>query len=320
MMKILIIDPREEGFDTEKKAFSKEDVTLMICQCKDEDELIEKAGNADIVIFTSSKISGRVISSLNNCKMLIRYGVGLENVDIKAATEKGIYVCNTPDYGTYAVAEHAFALLINVNRHLLYLDRYVRSGGWDISDIQEVNSLRGKVLGIIGFGNIGRLVYNMAAGFEMKIKVYDPFANEDVLTNYRVELVTFDEIVKTSDNITLHLPLTDKTFHLFNKKIFGRMKEGSVIINTSRGAIINQTDFVEALRKGKLAGAGLDVFESEPLDIDSELRKMDNVILTPHVAWYTQESIISLHQEVIDEVLRVIHGKIPKNAVNQILK
>ncbi len=316
--KVVIVDHREEGFEMEKKAFAEEDAELFICLCDSEDELIETVKDAYVIIFTYSKISEKVIKHLTNCKLLIRYGIGLDNVDIKAASEKGIYVCNTPNYGTFAVAEHAFSLLMCVNRKLTLLDRNVRNHIWEMGNIPPVYSLRNKTLGIVGFGSIGRYVCKMAVAFDMKVIIYDPFVDARTAKEYMAQIVTFDELVKSSDHITLHAPLTEETKHLFNKNIFQNMKDSAIIINTSRGGLINQNDLKEVLKSGRIAGAGLDVFENEPVDPHDELLIMDNVVLTPHLAWYTEDSVVNLHQEVIDDVRRVLRGYTPQNAVNKV--
>jgi D-3-phosphoglycerate dehydrogenase / 2-oxoglutarate reductase len=316
--KVVIIDNREEGFELEEKAFALEDVKLIICPSMNEDELIEIVKDASVVIFTSSQINEKVINHLENCKLLIRYGVGLDNVDLKAASGKGIYVCNTPNYGTYAVAEHAFALLMCLNSKLAILDHNVRSHIWDMESIQPIHSLRYKTLGIVGFGNIGRYMCNMALAFDMKVVIYDPYINEDSANKYKGIKVSFDDLVDISDHISLHTPLTEETKHLFNKNVFQKMKSRSTIINTSRGGLINQLDLISALKSERISGAALDVFENEPLDLNNELLTLRNVVLTPHVAWYTEESIVNLHQEVINDVIRVLNGTPPQNAVNKI--
>ncbi len=318
--KVVIADHREEGFIMEKKAFASEEAELVICSCDDEGKLIEIVRDAYIIIFTSSRMTGNIIRELTNCRMLIRYGVGLENVDIEAATEKGIYVCNTPDYGTFAVAEHAFALLISLNRKLPLLDSLVRRNIWDLESAAPVYSLRHKILGIAGFGNIGRHICKMAQAFEMKVIVFDPYVDDEIINKFQVQKTTLDELITNSDHITIHAPLTRETINMFDAAVFSKMKNTATIINTSRGGLINQNDLIEALKCGRIAGAGLDVFENEPLSSGNELLKMKNVVLTPHVAWYTEESIINLHQEVIDEVIRVLNGKEPVNAVNQVKK
>lgn len=317
-MKIVIVDHREEGFEMEKKAFVAENVDLFISSCKNEEELIETVKDAHIIIFTFSKITANVINRLTNCKMVIRYGVGLENVDIKAATEKGIYVCNTRNYGTFAVAEHAFALLISVTRRIQLLDHNVRNNIWDMQSIPPVYSLQHKTLGITGFGNIGRYVCKMALAFDMKVIVYDPYIEQETVRKLSAEKVSFDDLIKNSDHITIHAPLTEETRHIFSKDVFGKMKNTSTLINTSRGGLVNQNDLIMALKSAQIAGAGIDVFENEPLDPHNELLTIKNVVLTPHVAWYTEDSIVNLHQEVIDEVIRVLHGNLPQNAVNKI--
>lgn len=314
--KVVIVDHREEGYELEKKAFEAENAEVFTCQCKNEHELIKMVADAYVIIFTYSKITEKVIDSLTNCQMLIRYGIGLDNVDIKTASKKGIHVCNSPNYGTYAVAEHAFALLMCLIRKLMLFDQNVRKHVWNIEDVSPVYSLRDKILGIVGFGNIGRYVCEMANAFRMKVIIFDPFVDSVSASKYNAQTATFDELIKISDHITLHTPLTGETRNLFNMKVFQKMKNSSVLINTSRGGLVNQNDLITALKTGEIAGAGLDVFETEPLALHDELLNFKNVILTPHVAWYTEESIINLHIEVIDEVLRMLRGQRLQHSVN----
>lgn len=314
--KVVIVDSREEGFELEKKTFASEDARLEILNCKDESELIEAVREAYIVIFTSSKFTAEVIRNIADCRMLIRFGIGLDNVDLKAASEKGIYVCNAPSYGTFAVAEHAFALLISLVRKLKFLDHNVRKGIWDLDQVVPVHSLRSKTLGIVGFGSIGRHLSKMAQAFEMNVLISDPYVEDMVENEYKVTMATLDNLVIKSDHISLHAPLNHETRHLFSKEVFKKMKPSATIINTGRGGLINQEDLISALQSGDIAGAGLDVFESEPLASDNELLKMSNVILSPHAAWYTEESIVNLHNEVIDNVVEVLRGNKPRNCVN----
>jgi D-3-phosphoglycerate dehydrogenase len=314
--KVVIVDHREEGFEMEKKAFASYDAELMICQCSDEDDLIKTVSDAQVIIFTSSKINAKVISRLKNCRMIIRYGIGLDNIDIKAASERGIYVCNTPEYGTFAVAEHAFALMLGLNRKLILLDHNVRNHIWGLESIIPVHSLRFKILGIVGFGNIGRHVSKMALSFDMKVIINDPYINNETAKEYNVDSVSFDDLILNSDHISVHVPLNRETKHLFDENVFRRMKKNATIINTSRGDVINQDELIEALRSGQIAGAGLDVFPDEPVHQDNELLTMNNVILSPHVAWYSEESIINLHREVVDNVTKVLRGEKPLNIVN----
>lgn len=314
--KVVIVDHREEGYDLEKKTFASEDLELEFFNCKDEHELIEVVRDAYVIIFTSSRFSPGVINQLTNCKMLIRYGTGLDNVDINAATKKGIYVCNTPNYGTFSVAEHAFGLLISLVRKLIVLDNNVRNNIWSLDAVSPVTSLRYKTFGIFGFGNIGRHLSKMALAFEMNVIICDPYVADGILSDFQVKRTTFDDLVTNSDHISIHAPLNSETRHLFNKSVFNSMKSSATIINTSRGDLINQQDLIFALKSGRISGAGLDVFENEPPAVDSELLTMKNVILTPHAAWYTEESVVNLHHEVIDDVVRVIRGDKPINSVN----
>ena len=238
--KIVIVDHREEGFELEKKAFASEDVDLKIFQCKDEYELIEAVRDAYVIIFTSSKFTSGVISRLADCRMLIRYGIGLDNVDINAATEKGIYVCNTPNYGTFAVAEHAFALLISLVRKLTLLDHNVRNKNWSIDTIVPVHTLRYKTLGIVGFGNIGRHLSKMAQAFDMDVLINDPYIKDEVAKEFKVTKTTLNDLVTKADHISLHAPLREETRFLFNKALFKKMKPSAPtphgFLNTPRSS------------------------------------------------------------------------------------
>jgi D-3-phosphoglycerate dehydrogenase len=198
----------------------------------------------------------------------------------------------------------------------MLLDRNVRNNIWSTDAINPVHTLRYKTLGIVGFGNIGRHLSKMAQAFDMDVLISDPYIDDEAAKVFKVKKTTLDDLVVKSDHISLHAPLTPETRHLFNMTLFKKMKSSATIINTGRGGLISQTDLISALRSGVIAGAGLDVFESEPLAQDNELLKMSNVLLSPHVAWYTEESVVNLHIEVIDEVLRVFQGDKPRNCVN----
>jgi D-3-phosphoglycerate dehydrogenase len=315
--KIVIADHREEGFHLEERAFTDAGAEVFICECSNENELIEAAKDANILIFTSSKLNSNVLGNLPECRMIIRYGIGLDNVDINAASRNGIYVCNAPSYGTFAVAEHTFALLLCLNRKLLQLDQNVKNHIWGIDSVVPVRSLWKKTLGIVGFGNIGRHVCTMAHAFNMKVLVYDPYVNIEILKSYDALPVDFNRLISDSDHITIHVPLNSDTKHLLCKNVFSRMKPEATLINTGRGSLVNQEDLTEALIAGTIAGAGLDVFEDEPVPSDSRLLSLSNLVLSPHVAWYTEESIVNLHQEVVDEVLRFLNGDLPLNIVNR---
>jgi D-3-phosphoglycerate dehydrogenase len=316
-LKIVIVDHREEGFKPEKDAFSAAGAEIIILGSVTEDQLIEAAKDAEILIFTFSKITASLISRLSSCRMLIRYGIGLDNVDIDAATRRGILVCNAPSYGSFAVAEHTFALLLALNRKVLQLDRNTRDRVWGIDPILPVHSLQNRTLGIFGFGNIGRHVSRMAMAFEMKVIVCDPNLKEAELSDASISAVTFDELITGADHISIHAPLNSETRHLFNIDVFRKMKSSATLINTSRGSIINEEDLVDTLSGGMIAGAALDVYENEPVAPGSKLLTLPNVVLSPHVAWYTEESIINLHREVVDEVIRFINGDLPLNIVNR---
>jgi D-3-phosphoglycerate dehydrogenase len=314
--KVIIISDKKEGFELEREEFSKEGAELIIRSCKNEAELLAAVKDAYVIIITDVKINKRVIDSLSQCKLVIRYGVGVDNIDIREASEKGIYVCNAPTYGTYDVAEHAVVLLLCCSRKVRLWDGTLRKGRWKPANLGPDERLKDKTIGLVGFGRIAQCVCERVVAFGLKPIVFDPYVADDVVAKYGVTRVNFDDLLAASSYITIHSPLTEETRHLFNMNAFRKMKNTAIIINTSRGGLINEPDLVRALQTGEIAGAGLDVFENEPLPMDSELLKLENVVLTPHIAWYTKEAIRDRHREVTNDVVRVLRSLKPVNLVN----
>jgi D-3-phosphoglycerate dehydrogenase len=315
--KVVIISDKEEGYEVEREELAKEGAELIIRSCKNGADLLAVGKDAYVIImFNRVKMDRSVIENLSQCKLLIRYGVGVDNIDIKKAAERGIYVCNAPGYGTYDVAEHAITLLLCCTRKIMLWDGTIRNGIWKPTDLGPVERLKDKTIGLMGFGRIARCVCERVVAFGLKPLVCDPYVADDVVTKYGAIRADFDDLLAASSYITIHSPLTEETRHLFNMKAFRKMKNTAIIVNTSRGGLINQSDLLKALQTGEIAGAGLDVFEDEPLPKDSELLKLENVVVTPHIAWYTKEAVRDLHREVTDEVVRVLRGLKPVNLVN----
>lgn len=315
-MKIVIFSNTENGFEYEKEQFSKFGITPYIVCRKTEEGIIEAAQDAEIILFSDVALNANVIKNLKKCKLIVRYGIGCDNVDLKAAADAGIYVCNAPSYGVYDVAEHAMSLLLACSKRLGYLDSLVRNGIWDVEQMGKSRRLEGKTIGFLGFGKIARCVCARTNAFGMKPIVYDPYIDPKCLEEYKAQSVGFDEVLELSDYITLHMPLSDSTKHIIGKSQFEKMKNDAVIINTSRGALIDEVALIDALESGQISGAGLDVFENESNKIDKRILKMQNVVLTPHVAWNTFEAVVALHQEVTDNVMRFLQGEKPENIVN----
>ncbi|HZJ84028.1 MAG TPA: C-terminal binding protein [Syntrophomonadaceae bacterium] len=252
-----------------------------------------------------------------NCKVIVRYGVGVDSIDTQAATEKGIYVANVPDYGLEDVADHAIALLLSAARKIVYLHQNVLKGEWDYTISKPLYRLRGKTLGLVAFGDIAKMVALKAKAFGINVQAFDPYIDGTMAAEHGIELVDFKNLIKTSDFISIHAPVTPETLNLFNLDVFKQMKPNCIIVNTARGALINEDDLVEALEKKYIAGAALDVTCPEPINPYSKLKRMKNVIITPHAAWYTEEAQESLQIQAAQEVVRVLLGEPPLNLVNK---
>lgn len=314
-MKVVITDDRFGWNDEEKLAFAGMDVELLVEQCGTETELIAACADADAVLLNQAPMTGRVIRELRACKVISRYGIGYDNVDVAAATKRGIWVTNVPGYCTEEVAEHALGLLLCCVRRIPYKDRGVREGQWNLN--QPIHRMSGRTLGIIGFGATGRAFWEKVQGFGFRrILVCDPHAEEKLLPGMFGESASFDELIEQADFISLHLPLKDGTRHLISAGTLSRMKNGVVLVNVARGAIVDEEALAAALRSGKVSAAGLDVFEREPPEGRSVLREFDNVILTDHSAYYSAESVSILKTRTAMNARDVLEGRRPRTAVN----
>ncbi len=312
-----MLDRMGTDFTHEKKVFREENATFIVTYFKDAEDLRSIVRDADVLMFNDATISADIIDALDRCKMIIRYGIDFDNVDLEAAGKKGIYVCNAPSYGTYDVAEHTMALLLSAVKHIPLADKCARNGKWSADHVGQVRRLCGKTLGLVGFGRIARKVAARARAFEMDLLVFDPYVDPAAAEAAGARLVDFSTLLSDADYITLHSPLTEETHHMMGMAQFKKMKKDAILINTGRGGLINENELIFALLSGEIAGAALDVFETEPISPANKLRQMDNVVLTPHVAWNSCEGVIDLHKEVTDNVVRVLHGERPVNIVNE---
>ncbi len=284
-------------------------------------ELIEKAQGSDALLsLLTDKIDGDVMDAIGpQLKIISNYAVGFDNVNIKDATDRGIVVCNTPcDEVDEAVAEHTWALISALSRRVVEADEATKRGaykGWE-PDIFLGTSLIGKTLGIVGLGGIGQMVARRADGYKMKVIYNKHTRDTDCEEKLGVKYCTLDTLLSESDVVTLHVPLTEETRHLMDKSAFEKMKRGSFLINTARGAVVDEHDLVDALRTGHLAGAALDVFDNEP-NIDPELVGMENVILTPHIASATHEAREAMATLAVNGILKTLRNEVPENIVNK---
>ena len=317
MKKIVALSKNDKDYGYEISRFGNlDDVEFVVSPARAQEDVVEAVKDADIVLFSDVPIDKYVIDRLEKCSLIIRYGIGYDNIDIKRAAERGIFVCNAPNYGVIDVAEHAVSLIMSCAKRLTYMNDCVREGLWDTSVMGASRRLYGKTIGFIGFGKIARYVCKLTNALGMKAIVYDPYIKTACLEEYNAESTSFDEVLHHSDYVTLHLPLNDKTRHLIGKNEFSKMKKTAVFINTGRGGLVKESELIDALEAGVISGAGLDVFEDETGNIDSRILTMKNVTLTPHVAWNTYEGTMALHEEVTNNVLSFLEGNRPESIVN----
>jgi D-3-phosphoglycerate dehydrogenase len=282
-----------------------------------EDMLIEACSEIDALIVNLAPITEKVISAMKRCRVISRYGVGYDNVAIETATKKKIWVANVPDYCGEDVSDQALALLMSCVRNVARRDKLLRTGVWDIAAGGKQWRLKGKTFAFIGYGQIARILHRKLSGFLLgRILAYDPYVPEETVKSAGAEKVEFETALREADFISIHMPLNEKTRHIFNKKAFDKMKPTAIIINTSRGPIIDENAICEALSTHKILAAGIDVFETEPANKDNPLFKLDNITVSGHTGWYTEEAMAELKRKAAENVADVLEGRKPKYAVN----
>jgi len=275
------------------------------------DEFIDEVGDADAVIVQYAPCGREVIEAMARCRVIVRYGVGVDNIDLAAARDKGIPVCNVPGYCLDEVANHALAMMLALHRRLPAADRMLRQDAHDLEKIRPIPRLSDTVAGLVGFGRIARRLAEKIKPLFKEVLAHDPLVDPNEIASLGARSAELPALFSASDFISIHLPLTDSTRGLISRDLIARMKPSAFIINTSRGAVVDEAALVEALHEGRIAGAGLDVFAVEPLPSDSPLRAMDNVILTGHYGWYSEGAILELKETAAREALRVLKGEAP---------
>lgn len=313
--KIVILAVDSPVFDYEKEQFAKfDDVELIICPSKDRAEVLTVVKDAEVILFTDVAMDADFLAQLTNCKLIIRYGIGYDNIDTVKAAELGIMVCNAPNYGVIDVAEHAISLIFSCSRRLPSIDAGVRKNDWAVEG--SFSRVDKKTIGYAGFGKIARCVFDRMKHFNTNALVYDPFLSDEAIESMGAKPADLDTLLAESDYVTLHVPLSEKTKHMFSMNEFKKMKNTAILINTGRGGLVKEADLVDALEQGIIGGAGLDVFENEFHQLDERLVNMPNVTLTPHVAWNTAEGKQALSEEVTNNVVRYLKGEKPESIVN----
>jgi D-3-phosphoglycerate dehydrogenase / 2-oxoglutarate reductase len=280
-----------------------------------EDELIANTRAADALCVTSARITRRVIDNLERCTAIVRYGVGFDVVDVEAATERGIMVCTMPDFCTEEVANHALMLLLACNRRLIALHDGMRRGVWGRTQLRAIGPLAGETLGIVGYGRIGRAMARRGRALGMSVIAADPYTPDPPEDGDRI--LPLDQVLQLSDYFSVHTPLTPETRGLINERTLHLMQPHAYLINTARGPVIDQAALLRALTEGWIAGAGLDVFESEPVAPGNPLLTLPNVVLTPHSAFYSEASVRRQHEMAADNVICALTGVCPPGLLNR---
>ncbi len=312
---VVATDPHHSDFRGELEELAVIGAEFRAAQCKTEDDVAEACRDADGILVTFSPIGRRALAAMPRCRIVVRTGVGYDTIDIEAATERRVMVANVPDYCISEVADHALALILCLWRKVVDLDAQVRARGWT-GMLRPIGRLEGQVLGIIGLGRIGRAVATRTWGFGLRRIAYDPYVSADVFSTLGVESVSLDILARSADIITLHTPLSQETRGLIRTEILRQMKPNAILVNTSRGGVVATDDLVQALREGWISGAGLDVFETEPLPQDHPLRNLPRVLLTPHAAWYSVDSEQELRRRSARTVVKALQGEVPTALLN----
>jgi D-3-phosphoglycerate dehydrogenase len=307
--------------DDEKKVLAKY-AEVQLASSTDENDLVEEVHSVDVIMTVYANITKRIIDSANRLRGIVRYGIGVDNIDVQAATRRKIPVANVPDYCTGAVADHAFALMLTLNRRILIADDIIRTGeyvGKWTSPPREIRGadLEGKVLGLIGLGRIGTALTKRANGFGMRVRAVDPYVRKELVEELGVELTDLGSVLSSSDFVSIHAPLTPQTRGLIGERELRLMKSTAYLINVARGPLVDENALIRALEEKWIAGAGIDVYEKEPPDPRNPLFTLRNVVLTPHIAWYTDDALRRLEISAVTETIHIIEGKLPQNLVNK---
>ena len=320
-MKIVITDHRFPDVAQERRAVESAGGTLIDAQTTDEQELCTVCKDADGVLTARAAITRRVIESMERCRIIVRYGIGVDTVDIPAASARGIMVANVPDYCIDEVSDHALTLLLMLSRQMIPSISMARGERWSVANMPALHRLRGRICGLIGCGKIGSLLAGKVKQLGMRVLIHDPYLSESRCREMGAELVSFDALLAQSDFLSLHAPLNDETHYLFGAAAFAKMKSTAYIINTSRGSLIDEAALLAALDAGKIAGAGLDVLESETAvtPVRTALVNHPKIIVTAHTAWLSVEARATLQLRAIEQSLACLRGEKPYGLINRTL-
>jgi len=314
--KVLVTDYAWPALDIERRVLAEVGADLIVAQTGEAAELIELAPQADAILTCWKQVPPAALEAAPRCLIVSRYGIGLDNIPVDQATRLGIVVTNVPDFCLEEVSDHTMALLLACARRIAQFSQATRSGVWNLKMGQPIFRLRGQTLGLIGYGNIAKTLALKAAAFGLKIIAYTPRLEPDALEPFGTATQDLDELLRQADYVSIHAPLTEQTRRLIDARALRLMKPAAYLINTSRGAIIDETALHQALTEGWIAGAALDVLVQEPAAPTHPLLALENVIITPHAAFYSETAVAELAEKAAVHVAQVLRGKIPTNVVN----
>jgi D-3-phosphoglycerate dehydrogenase len=317
--RLIITDHSFPSLDFERELLNGEDVELEYVQATSEREVVDAIEGADAVLATNAPITSEVFEAGDDLQVVGRYGIGVDTVDVEAATEAGVQVVNVASYCEEEVSTHALALLLSVVRRTAAFDREIRAEKWDWMEAIPLQRLGGKTVGFAGFGKIAHNLLKKMQGFDVDFVAYDPYLSGKEVAEFGAEKLSFDEFVGAVDIVSVHTPLTEETAGLFDASVFERMDDSAVLVNTSRGGVVDIEALSQAVESGEIYGAGLDVLPHEPPEA-GEIVDHDRIVYTPHVGWYSEEAMAELRQTAISGILDVLNGKEPANRVNTLEK
>lgn len=316
-MRIVVTDHNFGNLVHEQAVAERHGHKLHVYNCQNAVDTRNAVEGANIVFNNLAPIGKDALKNMSKGALVIRYGVGVDNVDVGAATDAGVIICNVPEYGAAEVADHAAAMLLALLRHLPHYDSAIRSGKWGAKDlVPDLPAISEMTVGLLGFGRIARQLVKRLAGFECKLIACDPYANAADAKKLDVSLVGFEELIRRSNALSLHLPFTPETKHIVDERVIAGLPDRAVVVNVSRGGLIDEDALAAALQAGKLSGAGLDVFEDEPLGANSCLLKTENLILSPHAAFYSNKSLRMLQSLAAEEADRYLLNQTLRCKIN----
>lgn len=314
---ICVLDNVFTDLEIEKAAIEALGGTLIYLGNKEDEEIYQMLEEVDGIITSLQEVTKEMIYSAKKCKVISRMGVGYNNVDVKAATEKGIFVCNVPDYCIEEVSNHALAFILTLNKKLHISNAMIHKGVWDVNQLMPIQALNQCTLGLLAFGNIAKALAKKAKVLGMNILVTDPFVSEEMAKAEGVTLVDMETLLQKSDFLSLHAPLLQETHHVMNQKTLQKMKPTAYLINTARGALVDEVALYQALQEGWIAGAGLDVLEKEPVQQNHPLLELEQVVFSPHSGYYSTTSNDELRKRTATQTAMGAMGNIPPNVVNK---